>query len=69
MLLNDTKIEQENRGSEGLNVNSQTDPLITEGSAERQEPYPGQDNKPGAGSFEEASSVKNLKRRGKVQGK
>lgn len=69
MLLNDTKIAQENRGSEGLNVNSQTDPLITEGSAERQEPYPGQDNKPGTGSFEEASSVKDLKRRGKVQGK
>lgn len=27
MLLNDTKIEQENRGSEGLNVSSQTDGL------------------------------------------
>lgn len=65
MLLNDTKIEQENRGSEGsVSAARQmgcTDPLITEGTAGRQEPCTGQGQKHSTGSPGEAPSVKNFK--------
>lgn len=42
-----------------------TDPLITEGSAQRQEPCTGQGQKHGTGSFGQASNVKNFKRKEK----